>query len=490
VNRPTRVTAAKTADDADIYFHRGLNHERLGQDDQAISDYSKAVKLQPENETVYNNRGTIYYRQGKYDKAIKDFSRAVESNPSYALAFYNRGIAYYAKGALDRAVADFTRAIEIDPTERIAYNNRGRALLEKQRIKASIKDFNRALKLDADYTLAYYNRGDARRILGDSKGSIEDFSRAIKADPRCNLAYVQRGNLYLAKDDFNRAIKDYDEALRINPAHADVHNNRGFALFRKGEYAQALREVTKAIYLNPLLAGAYINRGLVYKSQGRYAKAIPDFVRSQELDPTAVEVCAYRAACNFKIGHLENALNDLKLAETIYHGEPQIPQQYIEVRIQSGQPNGHASSPIQVPDSGWNNPVTKGSKFGSAAEGEAAVQKFLTAWKSAWQQKDQNKFIGMYHADFRQGSMDHKAFLKSKKHFFRKYRTIRVETEGVEIEKSENRFLVKFIQSFQGDDYCDKGRKSMVLIRDKHKGFKIVQEDWSPAEPILANSGS
>ncbi len=182
-------------------------------------------------------------------------------------------------------------------------------------------------------------------------------------------------------------------------------------------------------------------------------------------------------------------MKDLKVAESTNPGEPQILQQHIEVRILSGRQSTYASSPIQVPNSGWNNPVTEGSKSVTEVKNKAEILSFLKAWKSAWEQKDQAKFLAMYHADFRQGSMDYKAFQKTKKHFFRKYRTIRVETDGVEIEKSHDRILVKFIQSFQGDDYRDKGRKSMVMIRDKGKRFKIVEEDWSPTQAVVADSG-
>ncbi|MGO9118145.1 MAG: L,D-transpeptidase family protein [Desulfomonilaceae bacterium] len=105
---------------------------------------------------------------------------------------------------------------------------------------------------------------------------------------------------------------------------------------------------------------------------------------------------------------------------------------------------------------------------------------FLNRWKRAWVQKDLDRFIKMYHPDFKDGRMDYKMFLKSKQNFFRKYGIIQVELDRVEIKKSDGTWLVKFLQSFQGDEYRDKGWKTMVLAGEKGQGFRIIEERWSP----------
>ncbi len=119
-----------------------------------------------------------------------------------------------------------------------------------------------------------------------------------------------------------------------------------------------------------------------------------------------------------------------------------------------------------------------------------AVLEFLDHWKHAWEQKDLDSYAKMYHPKFRQGSMDYKAFLKSKRTFFGKYRTIRVEIDKVETVKEKGRLLVRFLQSFQGDGYRDKGWKSMVLAGGKGEGLRIVEEQWSSSPGGAAHSGA
>ena len=43
--------------------------------DQAISDYTKALKINPRYVDVYNTRGNIYAKKGLYDKAISEYKK-------------------------------------------------------------------------------------------------------------------------------------------------------------------------------------------------------------------------------------------------------------------------------------------------------------------------------------------------------------------------------------------------------------------------------
>jgi murein L,D-transpeptidase YafK len=120
-----------------------------------------------------------------------------------------------------------------------------------------------------------------------------------------------------------------------------------------------------------------------------------------------------------------------------------------------------------------------GKESDRAASEKKAVLAFLEGWKLAWEQKNLDRFMKMYHPDFEHEGMNYAMLLKTKKNFFRKYRTIRVAVERVEIRKVQGRVLVRFVQSFQGDNYSDKGWKSMVLAGGKDAGFRIVSEGWT-----------
>jgi murein L,D-transpeptidase YafK len=120
------------------------------------------------------------------------------------------------------------------------------------------------------------------------------------------------------------------------------------------------------------------------------------------------------------------------------------------------------------------------SVSGAEDEVRAAVLAFLEKWKSAWEEKNLDRYLKMYHRDFQMGGMDYEKFRESKKKFLGKYSIIRIELDRVTVNKVSNGYEVRFLQSFRGDDYRDKGWKSMVLAGGKGAGFRIVSERWSP----------
>jgi len=77
-----------------------------------IEDFSKAIRLNPNNPSHYSSRGTAYYKQKQYDLAIKDFTEAIRLDPT-AVAYDNREEAYKKKGRYDLAAKDAAEAVRL-----------------------------------------------------------------------------------------------------------------------------------------------------------------------------------------------------------------------------------------------------------------------------------------------------------------------------------------------------------------------------------------
>ena len=71
------------------------------------------------------DRGNRYFDSGKYKEAIAEYNKAIRSNPNYFEAYYNRGLAYHLMENYTAAIDDYTKAIQINPQYADAYNKRG-----------------------------------------------------------------------------------------------------------------------------------------------------------------------------------------------------------------------------------------------------------------------------------------------------------------------------------------------------------------------------
>jgi tetratricopeptide (TPR) repeat protein len=95
------------------YFYLGNYYDALGNDGEAVKNYSLSISRNDDYLLAYNNRGIIRARQMNMNAAIADFTKAIAVNPDYAESYYNRGIAHFQQQNIEQACADWTRASQL-----------------------------------------------------------------------------------------------------------------------------------------------------------------------------------------------------------------------------------------------------------------------------------------------------------------------------------------------------------------------------------------
>ena len=87
--------------------------------DKALSDFTEAIKREPDYGKAYLHRGVAYVEKKELDKAIADYSEAIRLTPKVAhVAYYKRAHAYEKKGDYDKAIADYSKSILFRPETR------------------------------------------------------------------------------------------------------------------------------------------------------------------------------------------------------------------------------------------------------------------------------------------------------------------------------------------------------------------------------------
>jgi tetratricopeptide (TPR) repeat protein len=65
--------------------------------------------------TIYDNRAIELRQRGDYDEAIADYSEALRIDGELTGAYTGRGLAYEGKAEVDKAKADYLRALTVGP---------------------------------------------------------------------------------------------------------------------------------------------------------------------------------------------------------------------------------------------------------------------------------------------------------------------------------------------------------------------------------------
>jgi tetratricopeptide (TPR) repeat protein len=151
----------------------------------ALSDIVQTEeRAGPQTAEEYFISGAWFANIGEYDDAIRDFTSAIRLDSDFEAAYAYRALAYRSTGNLDRAISDFTNVIRINPNDAIGYYSRGMLYNDKEHYDWAITDFDRALQFEPDYTIEiYYGRGNAYYGKGDFERAAADWETVLRMNP-------------------------------------------------------------------------------------------------------------------------------------------------------------------------------------------------------------------------------------------------------------------------------------------------------------------
>jgi tetratricopeptide (TPR) repeat protein len=124
----------------EILFHYKLGDDllRRGLYDEAVSEYQKALTLNPNYADIHNHLGMALSMKGLCDEAITAFETALRINPRFVEALLNLAILLRDNGRAEEARARFQAALELDPHNSIARSNLG--LSEEAPVPGSLEE--------------------------------------------------------------------------------------------------------------------------------------------------------------------------------------------------------------------------------------------------------------------------------------------------------------------------------------------------------------
>ena len=95
------------------YFTRAVINMRSNQIDKALADFDKSLSLNSNLDFVWSYRGTLFFNYlHKYAEALSDFSKAIDLNPASGYNYMNRSYCYYYLGDKIKAKEDAVIAIQ------------------------------------------------------------------------------------------------------------------------------------------------------------------------------------------------------------------------------------------------------------------------------------------------------------------------------------------------------------------------------------------
>jgi tetratricopeptide (TPR) repeat protein len=100
---------------ADAHKTLGFALSFTGREEAALTEYERAVELNPNHNAAVNNIGVIHAGVGRHAEALRWYKRAFPLDPNNVLSRLNVGFAYAALGEYDIARTWFDQAARLTP---------------------------------------------------------------------------------------------------------------------------------------------------------------------------------------------------------------------------------------------------------------------------------------------------------------------------------------------------------------------------------------
>lgn len=300
---------ARPTTNAQECYHRGMAYYELGLYDEAIRDFTLALRYAPEFADLYHNRALAKENKGDLVGAREDYESSLKKDPSLVNAHINLGKLFKESQNTEKAIEHYSKAIELEPSNAIVYLNRGVLMAEIGKKKQAHYDFQKAVQLQPQNALAYAFLGDFYLQEKLWEEAIKSYTQSIQQDPEKAQSFYRRGYAYQNQNNFTKALEDYQKAIQLDPQHTEAYLHRGTIRYWMKDFKGALADLNQLIKIKPLYPEAYTNRGAVKLELNDYIGAIEDQTQALTLEPSAYAY-SNRAMAKRRLKDLEGALSD------------------------------------------------------------------------------------------------------------------------------------------------------------------------------------
>ncbi len=191
-----------------------INQKQLS----SVIDMARALTRQyPKSFIAWDLLGATNKLLGNFEEALKNFKKAIEINPDYENAYYNMGVVLldnYDKPK--EAIDSFRKCLSLNSQNAAAHNNIGNSLRSLGRLKEAIYALNKSTLIEPNNAVYYSNTGNVLRDLGEFNKAIETYNKAILLKPDYAEAYYNLSFTYNLRGDLKKGLELYEWRMKKN----------------------------------------------------------------------------------------------------------------------------------------------------------------------------------------------------------------------------------------------------------------------------------
>jgi tetratricopeptide (TPR) repeat protein len=225
-----------------------------------------------------NISGDKYYQAGDIEGAVSEFKKAIEIDPDNVNVLNSLGVCYGVKEELELAMECFTKAAELDPGEIMALYNAGYVHMSKGENEKALEYFEKAGKINPGVFEVAFQTGRVYLESGRPQKARKFLETAVSITDKSGAAHRYLADCYLSLDRDIDAATAYKTALKLRPDDAEALSALGYLYEMQGKNADiALMFCQRAVEMAPE-NGLFRHRlGRIYFCRNMGEEAVAEF---------------------------------------------------------------------------------------------------------------------------------------------------------------------------------------------------------------------
>jgi eukaryotic-like serine/threonine-protein kinase len=222
---------------ADGHLALGLVLQQTGDEQSALDEYAKALKIDPSNPRPLVWQGEIYDRLERWADAEHTFQRVLDERPNSWLAYNQLGNALNRQGKYQEAIQKFRAASLAAPGNSMAFGNLGGAYLQIGDFAQATDSLKKSLALNPSDDLAAVNTSLALRLQSKSSEALPYALKATELNPAEDTNWLELGDCYSSLPNRQKEAKAaYSRAAQVTRKHLGTDATNGPSWMRLALY--------------------------------------------------------------------------------------------------------------------------------------------------------------------------------------------------------------------------------------------------------------
>ena len=232
--------------DARAWHNLGLSYFKIAKYKEAISKFEKELEIALD-ENIYISIGDCEYALGNINDALAYYDKAISLNPKSFEAYNSKAVIYRQLVKLEEAFESSTKSLDIKPFNSKGLMNLGIVLKTFRRYKDAINVFDEVLKLKINDVDALFNKATSLEFINKYEESLKTFEKLHAIHPYHDYLSGSYVNAQLRTYSWNHW--DKNKAYLRDVLQKDISTSSPFLYLAvsdvKTQYIAATKYVTQ-----------------------------------------------------------------------------------------------------------------------------------------------------------------------------------------------------------------------------------------------------